>query len=162
MHDNLQAFGLFKAGLSAREVGKKLDIPYSAALKLKNKLKEATDTDEVLNLINVERTIVEGVAGVTASVLAEIGADTEEVAKEVEGVIDKIDDYRLLGSKLNSTAVRIVDSIERLSLSCLDARELQLLTQSLALLQTSFFTKPAQIAVFPNATIDKFNDIKRD
>ncbi len=170
MDEKIAAFGKFKIGMTAREVSEDMGIPYSKILRWKNELKTAETNNEVINLLDVEQALISDIAEQTKHELEELGADTEALEGELDTAKGKIDKYKQLNEKLNATAVKLTDKINTLAASSIEIKELQMLVQSLTALQTAFFSKPTQVAVFPGGSsgemsgtaVSKFASLKRD
>lgn len=167
----LVAFGKFKSGLSAREVADELDEPYSKILRWKNELKEAEEAGTINNLIDADDLLIRRIAEETKQELVGLGADGEILEGEIEKVIETIDKHKLLSDKLATTALTLLDRIGVLSSTGgLEAKEVNLLVDSVAKLQTAFFNKPTTNVAVLNGNgsepSDKkvafFQSIKRD
>jgi len=170
MDDKIKAFGKFKIGMTAREVSEDMNISYSKILRWKNELKTAEANNEVIDLLDVEQALISEIAEKTKKDLEELGADTDALEGELEIARDKIDKYKLLNEKLNATAIKLTDKIDSMVSTNLEIKELQMLVAALSQLQTSFFSKPTQVAVFPGGSsgemsdtaVSKFSSMKRD
>jgi len=166
MEVKITAFGKFKAGLTAREVSEELDVPYSKALKWKNQLREAENNGEVSSLVDVDELLIHRIAEDTKQDLVALGADVDVVEGELETTIDKIDSYKLLSDKMNTTAIKLVDKISGMASLSLEAKELNLLVESLAKLQEAFFNKQQtninilnQTSEVSNTSVSKFGSL---
>jgi len=145
----LKAFGSFKTGSSAREVSEELEIPYAKALKWKKQLSEAEEDGEVANLVEADAVLIHRVAEEVKEELVALGADANAIEGELQKAGDKIEAYKILNEKLNLTAVRLADRINSMAGTVSETGELKDLVDALSSLQTSFFAKGTNVAVFP-------------
>jgi hypothetical protein len=136
----LQALGRIKAGERLADIAQDLGVPYPKLLSWRKELKEAELSGELHTLVDVDRLVVHEIAERTKRELAEIDPSGALVG-EVDRVVDGVNGLQVLSAKLQAAGLKLAQKITNLSEVTDNARDINLLVQALAQLQTAFFAK---------------------
>ncbi len=168
----LEALGLMESGEDLKDLVTNLGIGYATLLKWRTELRDAKETGAIQDLVNVDEVIVHRIAHETRQELCELvadDADVAEITKAVGEVTASIDTFQLLNTNVQTAALKIVKRINELAEDAPGSGELKFLTETLAMIQTSFFNSKSNIVnvnqinnQVSNTQVNSFKDLKRD
>lgn len=146
-----------------RDIASEYKLPYSKLIKWRKELKQSVEDGDMAILLDADQIMLHRVAEETKRELEELGGNVE---CDVDGVIVAVDNLGVLNDRMQTTALRLATQINSLSLTGIDARELQSLTQSLCAIQMAFFNKQTTQVNVQNNTytsdeVSKFKGLKR-
>ena len=120
-------------GVAPRVISDLLDVSYGAVLKLRREFEQAKADGTVDQLLDMEKLVVDN----ASEILETLPAVNEAVSE----LSDKIDGLGQLSLELQSTATLINTRVRSFMLSINSVSELEILTDVLCKLQTSFVNK---------------------
>lgn len=165
----LKALGLIGSDIPLREIAEQLNIPYPKLLRWKKELAIAIEEKTLSSIIEVDESVVHGVAQKLAEDLIELDpSQCEAIEGELLTVTKGTDGYKALSIELQTVASKLAKKISAAASDNPGADQIDSLVSSLARLQEAFFNKnQTQIAVFAggdqgsNTTVSKFKGLQR-
>lgn len=165
----LKVLARFATGDTVRQVADFLELPYSQVLKLHKEYVKADEAEVIQSMVDVDSVIVHRIADEMKTELSLIDT-SQTVIDSVNSVVNKIDSYQLLNTKVHATAVTLVDKIENMARDPhirLGAMDLQTLVESLTKIQNAFFNKNTNNINILNqqvsgSKVDTFKSFRRD
>ena len=150
----LKAFQLIEAGdMKMTEIVLDLGVEYPKLLKWKKELKAAKEDGTIHQLLNVGTVALETAAEQVRHDLEDLGAnddDLEAIEGELESTLAGVEGLNKLSDKVQSTAMKLTKRISGMAhTENLEVKELSLLVDSLAKIQTAFFSKPGIAILTP-------------
>jgi len=142
--EKLKAIGLFKAGFNSKEISRELKVPYTTVRKWRPEADNLQTKQDLETILDTDTIIVHEVAEGVREKLAEIVDDGGEL---VDGVLETVDKLQALQGELQASATSALKKIDRLVDECRSADDLTTLIDSIAKLQTAFFSKGANVNV---------------
>ena len=132
-----RALGMINANRNLRDIVDELKISYPVLLKWKKELKEAKIEGQVQGLLSVPEVILAEVEEATTNTLELLGIDRSEAKK----VFDGARGLQMLDQSLQTSALALASRIQAMSIAADNSKEIAVLVDSLAKLQTAFFNK---------------------
>ncbi len=143
---------------SPKDIAEDLDISYSSILKLRREYDQAKLNGSIDSLVNMDNVVLHSVT----EALAEKGISNEDISD----FKDKLQGLEHLSSTLQQTALNINQRANSLLLSVEHVSELEIITDILCKLQTSFINKNmTQVNVqnnYSDNTTPKYNQFLGD
>jgi len=166
-----EILGKLNAGTKAQELAQDYGISYPKILKWKKEFKEAKENGTVADLIAADKVTIHEVAESVKHDIKELTDNPKEIEVlegEVDQAIAEIDGLKVLNTKVQTVALRLASKIEEKTLKVEDIGDLQVLVNSLAVIQNAFFNKPLTNVNVLNApganndTVSEFKKLMRD
>lgn len=160
MNDQLKykIISLLKADHSAKDIASDLDVSYGSVLKLRRDFEEARMNGTIDTLVNMDKLLIETAAGQLEE-LPNASKAAVDLTKGLEGLEQLSIDLQQSASLVNTRVRSLLMSIDH-------ASELEILTDILCKLQTSFVNKNmTQVNVqnnFGNEGTPKYNQFLGD
>lgn len=134
------------ADADPKDIAQDEKVPYQTVMNWRREQYSENETKSIQELINVDAVLVHRIAEeVKEEMRAAPIEQQEDIAKAVDGVVEKIDSYQQLNTKLHDTAVKLVNKIAGMADDDdgvpLGPVGLQILVESLARIQIAFFNK---------------------
>ena len=123
-------------GASISTLAEQYGISQAKILRWKREFKEAVENNDLNSILDVDRVVL----GQLVDQVKE-NALTEEVGQAADKVLNGVDGLNKLSVELQTTASILNQRIKSLALSIESISELQMLTECLCSLQSSFFNK---------------------
>ena len=143
-NDKFKAMGLFKAGFSAREIAKEVPIPYSALLRIRKEAERMGTKEDLELILDTDSVVIHDLAEGIRGKLEELTEDGDEI---VNGVLERVDRLQELQIDLQESGIKVLQKIDDLLDTCSEAAEIVILVDSIAKLQTAFFSKGTNVNV---------------
>jgi hypothetical protein len=140
----LKVLAKLQSGTDPHDVVQEMSIPYQTIMNWKRDMKEAEATAEIHTLVKADAIMVHRIAEeVKEEMIAVAPNEEKEIIKTVDGIVESIDSYQALNTKLHATAAKLVDKISLMAddEKTLGPMGLQVLVESLARIQVAFFNK---------------------
>lgn len=130
MEDKLKykVISQLEAGTPPRDISEDLGVSYSSVLRLKTEFESAKINGTVAKLVDVDRLLIEQAGELLPN------ADVEKVTKGLDGL-------ETLSCELQKTALALNNQVKSMLLSAEHPSELQVYTDIICQLQTSFINK---------------------
>lgn len=160
----LEAFGLLKEGLSAKEVSRQLKVPYPIILKWKPELESLDTKADLETVLNTDKVVLHELASRVKEDFEELKTGSSEL---VQGVLEKINGAESLQEEFQHTGSALNKKINELIDIAKHPHDILALVEAIAKLQTAFFSKGANVNVLnvpggtSNKTISKYAELQR-
>lgn len=140
----LRGIGLLKAGYSAKEVSRELQVPYPKVLKWKPEADNLTTKQDLETVLDVDKAVLHELAQNVRDKMDELVPEGGELVTATLSKVDKLSDLQV---DLQSSGIKLIEKINTLVDSCKHAEEVLQLVEAVAKLQTAFFSKGANVNV---------------
>lgn len=167
----LSALALISAGEDLKDIVDKLEVAYPTLKRWKDELELAQTNQNIAGLVDVDQVMLHRIAEETKQDLIDLASDGKDIAEideAIHGIVESIDGYNLLNTKLQTVALRAADRVNNLIDSGTGIGDLKLLVETLALIQNAFFNKPTtninmlnQHTNVSNTQVNNFKGLKR-
>ena len=125
-----------------RTISTELKLPYSKLIKWRKELKEATDAGDISSLVDADQLLIHRVAEDVKNDLKDLApTEGEFIEAAVDDVVDGIDSYKVLNTRLQTTALVLAQKIDNMADIAVTAKDVIVLVDALAKLQLAFFNK---------------------
>ena len=139
-----------KLGETPRQIEDSLkDVSYSQVLGLRKKLKEAEETDTLLELFKLDKVAFETLLETVRTNMADIASvvDNKVLEGELTTLKDTLSSLDRLNEEANKAGTELVRQIRTLALLTQEPNTLVMLSEALATINTSFFPKQVNMQV---------------
>lgn len=145
----LKVIGMLKVtDTPLKQIADQTGASYHQVMKIRDELEEAEDTQAIESLVDVDEVLVHRIAKELTEEFEEVTegehlpkVDEGAVTEKVNALVEGIDGYQQLSTKLQASAINLANKIDAMASVAAGPLELQVLVDSLATLQSSFFNK---------------------